>query len=39
MSFAALAAFGIAVATLLLGFLGYRAMAFRPERETGTRRL
>jgi len=37
-SFAALALFGISVATLLLGFLGYRAATFRAEREE-TRRL
>jgi len=37
-SFAALATFGIALATILLVFLGYRAMNFRAEREE-TRRL
>jgi len=37
-SFAALALFGISVATLLLGFLGYRAATSRAERED-TRRL
>ena len=31
MSFAALAAIGIAVACILLGFLGYRAMVFRAD--------
>ena len=38
MSFAALALFEISLATLLLGFLGYRAATFRAEREE-TRRM
>lgn len=38
MSFSNLAIFGISIATLLLGFLGYRAATFRVEREE-TRRL
>jgi hypothetical protein len=32
-SFVALAAIGISVATILLAFLGYRAMTFRADRE------
>lgn len=36
MSFAAIATLGIALATILLGFLGYRAMTFRGNDETST---
>lgn len=42
-SFAAIALFGLSVATLLLGFLGYRAATFRAggddTRRMGPRRL
>jgi hypothetical protein len=38
MSYATMALFGISIATVLLGFLAYRAATFRIQRE-GTRRM